>query len=360
MTCNRLAQTWSRSLPGILFALVFNMISSCPAQSTTDEMLDAVVARGTALFSARLTFEVNSTIAQGERDIVEDTRRYVLSISGEDWILRHPNFPDFIMNFHDSTIHFYQTESEKTGIHRSLQMSAPTTIDEQLARDYSLSVTRNGTLWYRRQLNFIDEQRHRVERKNGETIDGHATVLFRWRVHSDDLDDAIIVVPPAMQGDLAGYLHLYAAPSLGYALPRIDYLTVGGQLARRYESTDFVEVDQNLFFPKRTQCIAYGDRERHLTTLTVSNIEHVNQDLPTDEFKVNVPQGTRIRDSRPGSPQLVFRLGEQKELAEVTDVVDGTNSRAISFNFRIACIAANGLLVMLLLALWIRRQCQSK
>jgi outer membrane lipoprotein-sorting protein len=342
----------------MLVALLASMTSPCPAQSTTDEMIDAVVARGTALFSAKIAFQMTSTIAEGEREIVEETQRYILSLSGEDWILRHPPFPDFIMNFDDSTIHFYQTESEKTGIHRSLQMSAPTTIAELLSRDYSLSAARNGTLWYRPQLDFIDQQRHRVERRDGEVIDGHSTVLLRWRVGARDLDDAIIVVPRKMQEDLAGFLHLYTAPSLAYALPRIDYLTLDGQLARRYESSEFVEVDRNLFFPKWSRCIAYDEGERHSTTFTVSDIEHVNQDLPNEEFKVKVPKGTRVRDSRPGSPQLVFQLGNQKDIDEVTEVVDATNSKDVRFGFRMACLAANGLLVLLLLTLWIRRQCR--
>lgn len=351
----------SRALAVVLAASMISpcAVRHCAAQPTTDEMLDAIVARGATIFSARIEFEVTSIIKRGEREVVDQSDQYVLTISGDDWILRYDDSPNFTMNFNDSSIRFYQTESEKTGIYRSLQMSAPETIDDALGSSYAFSVARHGTLWYRRQIEFVDRQRHRAKQQPGKPIDGHSTFVFQWRVGEMDLDDAIVVVPQSIRKDLAGYLKLYAAPSLGYALPRIDYVTIDGQLTRRIESSDFIELEDELYFPKFTRLIAYAQGERHITDFKVSKIEYVNQDLPKEEFAVQIPPDTRVRDSRPGTPQAVFHLGNQKGIDAVAQIVEGSDSRSNRFSLRVGCLVANGLLVFLLVVVWVRRQCRS-
>ncbi len=359
MFSSRLHAMVKRSNLPVLALLIAKSISlPCNGQTTTDEMLDAVIARGTALFSAKIAFEVKTTVERGKQEELDHVDNYILSVTGQDWILRQPGVPDFSMHRDDSTTRFYQTTSDR-GVYRAMHMAAPETIDELIGGDYTFAVTRNGTFWYRSQLTFVDKQRTRVERRAGEPIDGQPTVHFRWRVDTHDLDEAIVVLSPAIRKDLACYLDVYAAPNLGYAIPRIDYLTLDGQLARRYQSSDFVEVDSGLFFPKSTRCIAVSDGQRRTTAFQVSSIEHVNQDLPEQEFDVRIPPDTRVRDSRPGSPQVVFHLGDQKGVDDVAQMLGTAGSKSRHFNFRMACLTANGLLVLLLLFVWIRRQCCS-
>ena len=65
-------------------ALAIGLVRPVLAQTTNDEMLDAVVSRGTAVFSAKITFEFSSTTRRGEPEVLDESQQHTLSISGED------------------------------------------------------------------------------------------------------------------------------------------------------------------------------------------------------------------------------------------------------------------------------------
>ena len=188
-------------------------------------------------------------------------------------------------------------------------------------------------------------------------MQGIKTTVLEWPVSLSEVDQAYVVVPGQVGTTFSGFLRVFAAPEYGFALPRIDYVSTDGTLLRRYESNDFIEVHSGLFYPRASRCLSFNGPRTDTTTFSMSEIQYVNQDLPTGEFDIDVPADTRVRDSRPGKPQAAFRLDEQSDVEDVHEIVSHDKEPHNAISFRLFCLGLNGLLATLFAFLWARNRC---
>ena len=286
-------------------------LSSARAAPPVDELIDGVVARSAAIYQAQIDFDV--TEQQGARtDLLQQVRsdRYQLTVSGTDWLLRYADSPNLIMKRDAATLRYYETESSAGEKHRSLHFDAAKTLDEAQGDNPLFTVLRHGTFWYPVQAGFVDRGRDTARIVDQQTLAGVDTYALQWEVTGPDFDEALIVIPPQIARERKAYLRIYVAPALGHALPRIEYRTIDNTVAKRYESAEFTEIDHGVFYPRVAQCITDHPHQSFRTEFQVHDIQHVNQQIPSETFDIRIPARTRVRDSRPGLPRTVFRAGK--------------------------------------------------
>jgi hypothetical protein len=88
-------------------------------------------------------------------------------------------------------------------------------------------------------------------------------------------------------------------------------------------------------------------------------VSYVNQRLPAEVFSLQIPAGTRVRDSRPGVPTSVFYLSEQSQFDDLNRALDPASSPATNWTRRLL-LAANCLFVILCLAIYVFKRCRSE
>lgn len=318
-----------------------------------DPTVQAIASRAEALFSATFDFEVR------QLDTNNATERYRFAVSGNEWSLRYADSQNAIVCTDDATLRYYESKTSAGEPCYSLHLTAPESLASAVGSNYLFAVNRLGTFWYRSQVEFIVSQS--AQRLPDKEIHGQHTIGLRWPVSLADVDDAFVVMPNSITADFAGYLRVYAAPKLGFALLQIDYINAKGQLLCRYESRDFIEVDHQLFFPTVSRCTTFEDSEASSFEFHVSSIKHANQDIPDDEFDIVIASNARVRDSRPGFTQAAFRLSEQADISEIQKRLKKPDtSRPTWATVRNLLFAVNALLAMLFSSLWIRKRCVGK
>ena len=164
----------------------------------------------------------------------------------------------------------------------------------------------------------------------------------------------MVVVPPSIANDRQGRLRLYVCERLGYVLPRIEYLTGSGQVECTIDARQFTDAGNGLHVPKRTR-VDYVDLSAsppHVvgrSEYRVVRWSRVNEPIDDEILSITVPAGTRIRDSRPDRPPVVFRLDNDQPLANLQAVTRPAIGKSTSWpSLRTICLAINLLLLFLL------------
>ena len=188
-------------------------------------------------------------------------------------------------------------------------------------------------------------------------IAGIPTVELEWPVRVTDFDEALIVIPGPIARARRGRLRVCVAPELGYAIPSIEYVTDDGRVALSLTTSQYEACDSQVFFPRHAQCMTELDEGQQTSSFTVHRVEYVNQSLPAKEFAMQIPEGTRVRDSRPGVPTSVFYLNNQDQLEDLNRILEPTGKSRRSSN-RIILLAINSLCLMVLLAVYVIHRCR--
>jgi hypothetical protein len=145
-------------------------------------------------------------------------------------------------------------------------------------------------------------------------------------VAATDMDEAMIVIPNAIARARRGRLRVCVAPSLGYALPTIEYVTLDGRVVQQFTASNFEEFDGQVFFPRQAGCKTTLDDGEEISDFQIHKIASLNQTLPADTFSTAIPRGTRVRDSRPGVPMSVFYVNAQDQVDDLNRSLDPKHS----------------------------------
>ncbi len=331
--------------------------AAAAAPPAIDELIDGVVARSTAVYQAQIDF----TLTERHGPTVETAQqvrsdRYELSVAGPDWLLRYADSPNLIMKHDAVTLRYYETPSRRDGVDRSLHIDAPQTLDNAVGENAAYTSLRHGTFWYPAQATYVDRQRGKAQLVEEQRLAGVNTYVLQWQVDVLDFDEALIVIPPRIAKQRKGYLRIHVAPDLGFALPRIEYRAIDDETVKRFESSDFVQVDSDIYYPRSSQCITRHADQSFLTDFQVHDIRHVNQKLPGETFTLQIPARTRMRDSRPGLPTTVLVLDQPLHLDELETTLhlgSPVQSRSL---LRVVCFILNAVAVLSLIVLWLRKR----
>ena len=150
-----------------------------------------------------------------------------------------------------------------------------------------------------------------------------------------------------------GWLRLAVAPDLGFALVSMEYQNAAGKTLVRWISEDFRLVGDDTYFPFRSRFVTHLERGERVQEFLVREVSHWNDALPDYTFALQVPFGTRVRDSRPGVPSTVFVLEEQPQLEMLNRVLSPDAAEPARPFWRNVVLLLNGMGLLCLVIYWV-------
>ncbi len=327
------------------------------ADYTPDELIDGVVARSAAIYQAQFAFEMAQKNGPSlETQQIERSSHYQLTVAGNDWILRYGGSPNLIMNREHATVRYYEAHDPQGNRQQSLHITAPLTLENARGQNLLYTVPRHGTFWYPAQAAFVDRRRNDAQLVQRYTWADLPVTVLQWQISAEDFDEAILVIPPQMANRRQGLLRVHVAPDLGCALPRIEYCCPDGEVVKRFESSDFVEIEKDLFFPQHTECVTWLADQATVSEFRLREVRFVNRSIPDEIFAFPIPAQTRVRDARPGLPRTVFQLKQSLPFEELETTLAPQRPNTSWHPFRAICLSLNLLAVFTLLLLWLRKR----
>ncbi|HVA50426.1 MAG TPA: hypothetical protein VNH11_29020 [Pirellulales bacterium] len=231
---------------------------------------------------------------------------YRLSLMGRSWALRSPVNPGVAIDHRGMHLSYLEAKFlDGGGVHRVANIFPPEPIDA----DHPSPPYYAGTIWIKGCTKFIDEHRAEAKLLPGELREGVATDIVEWSVDKGHINTAFGWPSEALKD--GGTLRLHVAPSLGYALPLIEYLDLSGKPQLLFKSSDFFEAAPDFFLPRRCEFRgAPGTDSDYYTRYDITNAELVNDVVPEEDFQMALALGTHINDSRTPGNTTVFIVGK--------------------------------------------------
>ncbi len=357
---------WGWSWGEALFCALWLLLAQKTGAMEAGDCLDGLITRGTGLYSACVDFEyrdstsgdesqpAGSSSSSGASDANRSLQSLVLSVQGEDWVLRHQGAENFRMTRQQASVTLTSVLDRMTGEpSRTLLVEAPVPLREWMAQEESCRVWRLGAMPWQCQLEFLERQRSVLERVGAERIGGVDCEVLRCPVDRMDFDSGFVVLPLGLAQEKKGWLRIAVAPGLGFALVRMEYLTASGKSLLQWTSDDFRPVGDDTYFPFRSRLVTKLPRGQRVQEYLVREVTHWNAALPDYTFSLQVPFGTRVRDSRPGVPSTVFTLEDQPQLEMLNQVLASDKPEGSSPFWRNLILLLNGMGLLCLVIYWV-------
>jgi hypothetical protein len=274
-----------------------------------EQVLDLVLARAAAVSSGRFEL-VRSTGFRKDPNSRTPRGPYGFSLSGNDWARRALHEKNLIVNRDNQCMSLFSHPVQDDGTRDYGARFEPPVSIRNVEGDTSPFFV--GTFWLKTTLDFVSSRRDRMKQIGVETVDHIETVVLEWPIAASE----VYKVLPESNGVTGGggVLRVYAAASLGYALPRIDLIGTSGKLGCRFESRDFRRVSQKVWFPMRSVWQWYDPKPAFYEEYDFSKVTLVNQRIPKEDFAFSVPAKTSLTDLRiPGLSAMVKVKSEKDE-----------------------------------------------
>ena len=322
-----------------------------------EELIDGVVARSAAIYQAQFEFEMEDKLGPSlETQQLERSSHYQLTVAGNEWILRHGGSPNLMMNREDASVRYYEAKDAQGNRQQSLHITAPLSLEAARGQNLLYTVPRHGTFWYPTQAAFVHQHRDAAQLVEQYESAGAQVAVLQWQISAEDFGEALLVIPPEIAKRRQGLLRVHVAPDLGSALPRIEYCSPDGNVAKRFECSDFVEIEEDLFFPHHTKCITWVADQVAVSEFRLRDIRFVNRSIPDETFAFPVPAQTRVRDARPGFPRTVFQLKTALPFEELETTLAPPRADSSWRPLCAVCLLINLLAVFTLLLVWLRKR----
>ena len=330
------------------------------------ECLDGMMTRGTGIYSARIDFEYRDGMTAG--DGAADAGRagsastesgsvaqaLVLAMQGEDWVLRYEGAENFRMTRQQASVVLTSVLDRMTGEpSRTLLVEAPVPLREWAAQEEACRVRRLGAVPWEQQLELLERKRSEVELVGEERIGEMNCTVIRCPVERMEFDNGFVVLPLELARERRGWLRMAVAPDVGYSLVRMEYLTSAGKSLLQWTSEDFRLVGDDTYFPYRSRIVTKLARGQRVQEYRVREVSHWNATLPDYTFALQVPFGTRVRDSRPGVPSTVFTLEEQPQLEILNRVLTPDVPASPTSFWRNVVLLLNGMGLVCFVIYWV-------
>ena len=272
----------------IAILTLFNSTSN--ADNEVDEVIDNILARADAIVSGRITFRFTDVGGN------ESTMKTVFS--GSSWKVDEPAFHIERINHRGSFVEVRRTPQPDGSTTHSAVFETEKPIDTRTPQPPIFA----GTPWYRTTNEYIQAHREKIKRAGQETVSGELCTILTLQVPAADRYRAFHSIISALDG--GGILRLFVAPKLGYAMPRIEYVSPERKVAVRFESSDFKECGKGLFVPLKIVRLTYANDGRPPASLTytIDTIQDVNEPILDTEFVVSLSKDTYVSDLRGPKP----------------------------------------------------------
>lgn len=295
----------SHSLTSVYCGLLL-LAATCVARAESvdvDSLVDGVIGRWRAVNSASLEYSRTRGFEHLNKSIVD--RREEGAFFESHWKVRTRDPEMVLINYHDCLLEcLYQWHGGDKIL--------PSVWIRPSKRPEEASITLPrfaGTLWYESTASFIASKRPDAKWVGSQRVGGVDAEVVEWVITPANRRAFHVVTPQMNEG---GILRLAIAPRLGCCLPMIEYLTMDRRLQITFESNDFKQVTDGIYWPstcKRQSYLADGGKG-HYETYIFSRLKSINQPIADDEFVLSLPDGSYINDVRPGANSAVYIVGE--------------------------------------------------
>lgn len=286
-------------------------------------IVDGVVARAGALVSGRIEYHLDCGFYGTEKPF--HSAAYRLSLMGRSWAERSPVSPGTTIDHRGMHLTYYEAEKADGGIHRVANIVPSEPIDKNHPSPPYFA----GTIWIKGCAKYIEQHRAEAKLRGAEPLEGVATNIVEWLVDKRDLNTAFAWFNEAM--DNGGTLRLHVAPSLGYALPLIEYVDPAGTAQLTFASSGFWEAAPGFFLPRLCEFRNLGKREAaYYARYELSKAEMVNEVVPEEDFQIDLPVGTHINDSRGTGGTTVIQVSELPVSEDIGSLIRTNGQNASS------------------------------
>jgi hypothetical protein len=274
----------------------------------SSKLVAGILARSKQVFSAKLVYSGKIAAGVGKPDVYRDA----LTFSGPSWLFtaltrEHGNVTSHLSHG-EKFVEYTATRQQDGSIRHLAQISLPRAMDSKL-----LDRLVTGSNWRGPTREFLAAHSGEGKRKADQEVHGVKCQVWEWVVLKKDVPRAFFGVTDLTQD--GGLLRLYCAPQLGYVCPRIDKVGTTGKAGAVYVCREYHEDAPGIFLPRGIRQEIYSSKE-FLSSLeyTIESIQKVNEPIPDSEFRITLPYGTEVIDSRPGQ-NAWYKISEDLPLA---------------------------------------------
>ena len=271
----------------------------------TGELIDRMIARTSAVFSGRMEYTFKMPYNPAPEPV-----KY--SFSANSWALRFSTGRAEINDEGTFVEYVPGTGITNKGEPRN---TARITLAEKKKRHHPFPPYFAGTFWYDQTVDYIKAHVSKARNAGGIQVDGIKCLLLQWDLGPEEVYNAFgSLSEPLKKG---GRLNLYVAPSLGYALPKIEYVTTDGKVEEEFQARDFLEEFPGVFIPRAFQLEVKSTG--FYVKYRMTKIEKINQDIPHSDFSVTLPSETTVGDTRFKKTATVLTVGEPTASADLSE-----------------------------------------
>ena len=311
----------------LLYSLLI-LSNSVFGQDQTPNAVRGAISRMEAIHSGRITYKETSGTSDDK-----ETETYKLTFSGNSWkkefsadississnfsenpgkqddkfdITKLTGLVDRSTVSHDGRVIVYTSCPQfDEPLHKTARV---TTGEDSMEQQYPPFPQFTGTFWYHKTLSYVKEHKSEAKYKRVGKIDGHDVVVYEWTVSAANKFHAFSYVNELTHD--GGILRVFIAPSLGYAIPRIEHVGISGKPGVVITSTDFTECN-GFHIPKKSQITILQNEVPGFTiAYELSSITDINEPIPESEFILTLPVGTEVADSTSGTHSEFFTVSE--------------------------------------------------
>ena len=277
----------------LIWVLVATLDGSSLGAASVDALLSGSVHRAKVIQSGHLEYQLEAGVVGGNIPLTSQSPIKALTFTGSNWIERSRDSTTILINYGRCSMRYDEVRQANGTFNRTATISPP-----MMLRDAGRRFRRPwfaGTFWLARQAEYVEH--HRAQFRLRRPI---ALMEFRARCvkpilpHRTPFLHSTSTVHYWPQAPCCG---LYC-PQLGFVLPLIELKSIKGENVLVYQSKQWLEFPNQVYFPRLTRMELRGpagETEHEQFKITA---ERINQPIPESEFVIKLPAGTRIRDVR--------------------------------------------------------------
>lgn len=292
-----------------LFFLGLSLDGQTLVASSASEMVRAAMARRESFFSGRMAFR--EVVSKGEFSREARGTRRRLVFSSPDWRMTLPDSGYAYASFKGNSVALYP-EQLRDGSGKHLLSLA--TADTMNSRSFTNVPFFVGSLWWGQTSVFLKANAERAEFRGEEIVEGHQCRIIEVEIKKEER--AAWTFSDINRN--GGFVRMWIAPELGYAIPRVEELGNDRRVAGIYLSSEFKEYTSGLFLPRQCHCVFYSSSGATYSH-AFRDIEYadVNGEIPSAAFTIEVSQNTTIADQRgghEGKGVSVFKAADSEQV----------------------------------------------
>lgn len=284
------------------FMFVVCLYQTAAASDSKHALIDGILARRAALISGRIVYHVNCHLT-GRAD--NGDKAYVdFLFSGTSWRTDYPIAKLERINHRGEYVEVHRPRPNGTGRTAAILDSA-----KSLTRDEPYPPFFAGSLWYNSTHDYIRNHVQSGMVVGSADVDDIPCTVIEWRIPAKDTYSAFSEIVSSLNN--GGILRLYVSSELGYVLPRIEHLTPKGELAERFDSSEFQDAGSGIHFPMKMKSETFPARGQKgfVIDYSIESVKRINEPVPESAFVTTLPVGTDVQDLR-AARSVSFIVGD--------------------------------------------------